>query len=75
VRQSDGKVVAAGSFRKANGFPRANLARFDASAGLDPAFDPSPNGSVTSVAVSGTALYVAGTSARSAASRDRRLSS
>ena len=48
VRQSDGKVLIAGSFASYNDVPRGRIARLNSDGALDPGFDPGagPNASV-----------------------------
>jgi uncharacterized delta-60 repeat protein len=49
--QDDGKILAGGSFARAGGAVRANVARFHPDGSLDEGFRPDPNGPVHSIAV------------------------
>ena len=73
VRQPDGKVIAGGSFTKANGAPRLSLARLKTDGTLDGAFNPSPNGDIYDVAVFGSSIYVTGSFTRIAGVARARL--
>ncbi len=61
VRQPDGGLVVGGAFDSIAGQPRSNLARFRPDGSLDPAWNPSPNGFVSALAVDGSgAVFVGG---------------
>jgi uncharacterized delta-60 repeat protein len=49
--QSDGKIIAAGSFSRVNGSARSNVARFHPDGSLDSSFAPEPNGPVHCLAL------------------------
>jgi uncharacterized delta-60 repeat protein len=51
VLQSDGKILAGGSFDSIGGQVRRNLARLDATSGMADAFDPNPNATISAIAV------------------------
>jgi len=53
-------LYAGGNFTSVNGSLRNNLAAIDATTNTVTAFDPSPDGSVTAMALSGSSLYVGG---------------
>jgi hypothetical protein len=60
ARQADGKVIVGGDFYLANGLPRQNLARFNLDGSLDDSWLASADGSVTSIAIQDTNIFVAG---------------
>ncbi|MDA0180403.1 hypothetical protein OJ997_08875 [Solirubrobacter phytolaccae] len=60
VADGSGGWYVGGLFTHVGGVPRRNLAHILADGTVDPAFDPSPNNYVMSLALSGTGLYVGG---------------
>ncbi|PWU09214.1 MAG: hypothetical protein C5B50_27820 [Verrucomicrobia bacterium] len=59
--QADGQIIVGGSFTAINDLPLANLARIDRFGIVDSTWMPNPDGPVTSLVSTGSALYVAGT--------------
>jgi uncharacterized delta-60 repeat protein len=61
VVQSDGRIIIGGSFSLFNGIVRNNLVRLNADGSVDGAYNPAPNGTVTSLALDTSGrLLVAG---------------
>lgn len=60
VIQADGKIVIGGNFVAIGGVPRQNIARLNSDGTVDLTFDPSADGQISAIAVSGDVIYIGG---------------
>jgi len=58
--QDDGKVIIAGDFVSVNDVPRSKLARLNPNGSVDLTWNPKISGSVSSIAISGSNIYLGG---------------